>query len=1084
MRKKSEKENEILNQEEIFDQSQEEIPEQPDEEFSDQSPEELSGQPDAEDETGPSGKKRKKKFSLKDLKFLKTKKFYIILIIVFSVLLIADIVFGSFFKMTSSFGAMSFGNAASFDTDVSIDADIDADSEISSDDAFASGSDVSGMPDMSSGDTSGMDISGLPDSSGSDSSEDTADDSSDESDSDSSEDSSDSGSADISGVPSGDMSDIGDVSGLPSGDSAFGDISDSSSEDSSLEAGDFSADTSAEVSSAAGGLNFRTWLGSYYLIIALILALLDIAAIVNLVVFSKRARKAQKEALKAQAQEEGRIYIDRGPVKKEKNAKTAWIIPLVIVIIIILIVNLISSGSSTSVAQTQASDLSGTVESGSIDTTIPGAGTLEEEDAVEVSFADGVEVTKWYVSNGDTVSEGDVLAKVDKVTVLSAIADVQAAIEGLDDEIASHEDDSISDTITASASGRVKAVYVSEDMSVVDAMYSYGALAVISLDGLMAVDIETDELEAGDSVTVTLSDGTEEEGTVESVVNGTAVITLTDEDTEIDDSVTVTDSDGNEIGTGTLYVHSALKITGFSGTVSSVSVSKEDEVSSGDTLLTLEDTDYTAEYEALVEQRQELSDQIADLFQLYATGYLYASDAGTVSGIDDDSSADSDSDSSELSDDSDDADSSDDTADADATSLDSAAEAITVTTVNASFASEASEEETEESADLAASEDEEDEDDDSTIVGYVILAETGEESEDEEETGEAEEEAEEDEESVESITVTLATLDGETKTVTITSDRALYTYDSTGFVQAALTDITAGSILFYAADETLPIYVFSFSSSSDEEDESSQSQEESQAETDLSSMLESTFDASDDSEGSSSETASSESVSESTDMSSYTEGTDTLSSDESAAASTEGEVSTTTESVETTYSVSETTLCSITPQDYMTVEITVDELDILSLEVGQSAAVTLDAYVGQSFEGEVISVSLSPENSGGNSKYTAVIQIERTEDMLTGMNASVKIVVDTAEDVLIVPIAALFEEDGLTYIYTAFDEKSGTYSGAVEVTTGVSDGEYVEITEGLSEGDTYYYSCLDTVNYSSTIISGSGGTIDFGSFMQ
>ena len=61
----------------------------------------------------------------------------------------------------------------------------------------------------------------------------------------------------------------------------------------------------------------------------------------------------------------------------------------------------------------------------------------------------------------------------------------------------------------AGVSGRVKMIYAETGDDVVDVMYEKGALALLSLDGYMAADVETDALSAGESVTVRLSDGEE-----------------------------------------------------------------------------------------------------------------------------------------------------------------------------------------------------------------------------------------------------------------------------------------------------------------------------------------------------------------------------------------------------------------------------------------------------------------------------------------------------------------------------------------------------------------------------------------------
>ncbi len=165
------------------------------------------------------------------------------------------------------------------------------------------------------------------------------------------------------------------------------------------------------------------------------------------------------------------------------------------------------------------------------------------------------------------------------------------------------------------------------------------------------------------------------------------------------------------------------------------------------------------------------------------------------------------------------------------------------------------------------------------------------------------------------------------------------------------------------------------------------------------------------------------------------------------------------------YTVSEQTLLSVTPQEYMTVTISVDELDILSLTEGQSALVTLSALTGRSFTGTVTSIATSGTNSGGSTKFEVEILLERTEQMLVGMNAAVQITLATASDVLTIPEAALVEEGSTTYVYTGYNESSDILCDPVAVETGVSDGTSVEILSGLSEGDVVYYSYADSYTY-------------------
>jgi hypothetical protein len=156
-----------------------------------------------------------------------------------------------------------------------------------------------------------------------------------------------------------------------------------------------------------------------------------------------------------------------------------------------------------------------------------------------------------------------------------------------------------------------------------------------------------------------------------------------------------------------------------------------------------------------------------------------------------------------------------------------------------------------------------------------------------------------------------------------------------------------------------------------------------------------------------------------------------------------------------------TTVLSVTPQDTVTVSITVDELDILYVQIGQNVQVTLDALPGQSFTGMIKEVNTAASNDGGNSKYSAVVQLDRTAFMLGGMNASANIVVEERDGVLLIPSSALAEVDGQTVVYTAYDSKTESLSDPAAVEIGLSDGNQVQILSGLKEGDTVWYEYYD-----------------------
>ena len=278
--------------------------------------------------------------------------------------------------------------------------------------------------------------------------------------------------------------------------------------------------------------------------------------------------------------------------------------------------------------------LSHTVSTGTISTVVSGSGSLTDVDLNAIAVPEGVEITEVLVKANDTVAVGDILATVDMASVVSAMADLQAEIEELDEHISDAEDDEASDVIYSGVSGRVKAIFAEADDEVADVMYEHGALALLSLDGYMAVDIESDALAAGDSVKVQLSEGDKVTGTVESVISGVATILVSDNGPEYEEAVTILDEDGETIGEGTLYIHSPLRVTAYAGTVEAVKTSLNKTVSSTTKLFTLEDTAYSANYNSLLRTRSEKEEVLLQLLTIQRDGAVLASVPGSVYSVD------------------------------------------------------------------------------------------------------------------------------------------------------------------------------------------------------------------------------------------------------------------------------------------------------------------------------------------------------------------------------------------------------------------------------------------------------------------
>ncbi len=155
-------------------------------------------------------------------------------------------------------------------------------------------------------------------------------------------------------------------------------------------------------------------------------------------------------------------------------------------------------------------------------------------------------------------------------------------------------------------------------------------------------------------------------------------------------------------------------------------------------------------------------------------------------------------------------------------------------------------------------------------------------------------------------------------------------------------------------------------------------------------------------------------------------------------------------------------LCSIYDLSYLTMTLSVDELDISDIAVGQRVEITADAVEGRTYTGVVTKVSVAGTSSGGTTTYPVTVRIDETEGLLPGMNVDAAITLQSASDVLAIPSGAL--NRGNTVLVTA-DSPSAANGTAIEggeyysvpVEIGASDSSYIEIISGLQEGDTVAY---------------------------
>ena len=700
-----------------------------------------------------------------------------------------------------------------------------------------------------------------------------------------------------------------------------------------------------------------------------------------------------------------------------------WITLLCVILAIALIVSSLPSGISAA-TKVNSKVLSAVPEENTISTVLSGGGTLSPQEGAAQSLPQALELETYYVKNGQTVSEGDPIAQVDLVAVKAAISELQEVMDTLDAAIASESSKTNDSVIRSGTAGRVKKIYARENTAAADTVYENGALLLLSLDGLMAVDLET-QAEVGQSVTVTLSDGTALEGTVESVSEGTATVTLSDETAPLDDSVSVTAEDGEALGTGNLYIHSRLRITGAYGTVSKISVKENQQVSAGSALLTLKDTGHTAEYARLLNRRTELEDQMENLVKLSKDGILYADCDGIVSGVD-----------TEIS--------------------------YTDPAVLTQTRSQAS-------------------------PGYTALGGIRTENTDTPQAQPSGEDQSQNPDGNQNPGTGSGQNPGESENPQPGTGEEQPSETAT-YILGLVTAVSEG-VLEYIPQRTIEASQIQTMSFGDMIDPSLAAQAQTltnQGQTVLFSTGSAWTDSSFDQIAAGDailigtgiiihqKTASVPGTDmpggfpPDIDMSQFaglTGSGSTLSGTASMAGGMSG-YGTTAKAAYDSYDTTKKDAAVITADEEMTVQIQVDELDIRTLETGMEATVTLDALPGSSFTGAVTSINPYGENSGGNTKYTVTVTLPRDEKMLSGMNASVKITTGVSGKVPTVPAAAVVFDAGKSWLYTGYNEKTDTLTDPVEIQTGLSDGTLVELLSGLPEGSSFYYRYADSIEYS------------------
>lgn len=126
----------------------------------------------------------------------------------------------------------------------------------------------------------------------------------------------------------------------------------------------------------------------------------------------------------------------------------------------------------------------------------------------------------------------------------------------------------------------------------------------------------------------------------------------------------------------------------------------------------------------------------------------------------------------------------------------------------------------------------------------------------------------------------------------------------------------------------------------------------------------------------------------------------------------------------------------------------VDDVDVLLVQQGAPVQVTVDALPGKAFEGQVEMVDTMGTDQNGIARFGVNIKVIGSVELRPGMQGKAHVEAGSAKNVLLVPLEAIFEEDGKPKIEIL--QPDGTPK-VVPVQLGLMNHRLAEVKSGLQE---------------------------------
>ena len=129
----------------------------------------------------------------------------------------------------------------------------------------------------------------------------------------------------------------------------------------------------------------------------------------------------------------------------------------------------------------------------------------------------------------------------------------------------------------------------------------------------------------------------------------------------------------------------------------------------------------------------------------------------------------------------------------------------------------------------------------------------------------------------------------------------------------------------------------------------------------------------------------------------------------------------------------------------------VDEIDVLFLQVGAQAFVSLEALGGQTLSGTVSSIANSGVSQQGVVTYPVTIRVDSSEtgQLPEGLSATAQIIIRERSDAILIPLQALYGTVQEPLVRVVVDDDLVEK----QVSLGIGDDFWVVVEEGLDEGE-------------------------------